>query len=72
MAAETIKTERLILRDIKKNDVKNLKYLLKPEIETYSGPYMPHNKNNFYNTLTESKETPLGELLLMMVHLLEI
>ena len=44
MVAETIKTERLILRDIKKNDVKNLKYLLKPEIETYSGPYMPHNK----------------------------
>ncbi len=44
MAAQTIKTERLVLRDIKKTDARNLNYLLKPEIEKYSGPYMPHNK----------------------------
>ena len=44
MAAQTIKTERLVLRDIKKTDAKNFNYLLKPEIEKYSGPYMPHNK----------------------------
>ena len=44
MAAEILKTKRLILRNIKKSDVKNLKYLLNPAIEDYSGPYMPHNK----------------------------
>lgn len=44
MAAQTIKTNRLILRDIKKSDAKNIKYLLKPEIENFSGTYMPHNK----------------------------
>lgn len=43
MAAQTIKTERLTLRAIKKSDAKNIKYLLKPEIENFSGPYMPHN-----------------------------
>ena len=43
MSARTIKTTRLVLRDIRKSDVKNLKYLLKPEIESFSGPYMPHN-----------------------------
>ncbi len=44
MSAQTIKTERLILRDIKKSDYKNIEYLLKPEIENFSGPHMPHNK----------------------------
>lgn len=44
MAAQTIKTNRLILRELKKSDAKNLKYLLKPEIESVSGPNMPHNK----------------------------
>lgn len=44
MSAQTIKTTRLVLRDIKKGDVKNIVYLLKPEIEKFSGPYMPHNK----------------------------
>lgn len=44
MAAQTIKTERLTLRSIKKSDAKNLTYLLKPEIENFSGPIMPHNK----------------------------
>lgn len=43
MAAQTIKTARLTLRAIKKSDAKNIKYLLKPEIENFSGPYMPHN-----------------------------
>ncbi len=44
MSAQTIKTERLILRNIKKSDAKNIEYLLKPEIENTSGTYMPHNK----------------------------
>ncbi len=44
MSAQTIKTERLILRNIKKSDAKNIEYLLKPEIENTSGKYMPHNK----------------------------
>lgn len=44
MITHTIKTERLTLRNIKKSDAKNLKYLLKPEIENISGPYMPHNQ----------------------------
>lgn len=43
MSAQTIKTNRLILRAIKKSDAQNLKYLLKPEIQNFSGPYMPHN-----------------------------
>ena len=43
MSAPTIKTERLILRNIEKEDANNLKYLLCPEIENNSGPYMPHN-----------------------------
>lgn len=44
MAAQIIKTKRLVLRAIKKSDTKNIEYLLKPEIESFSGPYMPHNK----------------------------
>ncbi len=44
MGAQTIKTERLLLRNLKRSDAKNLKYLLKPEIESVAGPYMPHNK----------------------------
>lgn len=44
MAAPTIKTERLILRNIEKDDADNLKYLLHPEIEATSGPYMPHSQ----------------------------
>ncbi len=43
MSAQTIKTNRLILRAIKKSDAQNLKYLLKPEIQNFSGPYMPQN-----------------------------
>ena len=42
MAAPTLKTDRLILRNIEKSDAQHLKYLLKPEIEAVSGPYMPH------------------------------
>ncbi len=55
MAAETIKTKRLILRNIKKSDTKNLKYLLKPEIENDSGPYMPHNKKQLLQHIDRIK-----------------
>ena len=44
MAAPTLKTDRLILRNIEKSDAQYLKYLLKPEIEAVSGPYMPHSE----------------------------
>ncbi len=44
MAAQKFKTERLLLRDIKKSDAKNIEYLLKSEIESFCGPNMPHNK----------------------------
>lgn len=55
MAGQTIKTNRLILRDIKKSDVKNIKYLLKPEIENFSGPYMPHNKKQLSQHINRIK-----------------
>lgn len=44
MSAPTLKTKRLTLRSIENSDVKNITYLLKPEIENHSGPYMPHNE----------------------------
>ena len=44
MAAPTLKTDRLILKNIEKSDAQYLKYLLKPEIEAVSGPYMPHSE----------------------------
>lgn len=55
MSAQTIKTERLVLRDIKKSDAKNLNYLLKPEIEKCSGPYMPHNKKQLLQHIDRIK-----------------
>lgn len=63
MSAQTIKTNRLVLRDIKKSDAKNIEYLLKPEIENLSGPYMPHKKNNSYSILIELRVTQHGALL---------
>lgn len=45
MSAPTIKTERLILRSIEESDALQLKYLLCPEIEKTSGPYMPHSED---------------------------
>lgn len=44
MAAPVLKTKRLILRNIEKSDAQFMRYLLKPEIENASGPYMPHNE----------------------------
>lgn len=44
MTAITIQTDRLILCPLNKKDYKNISYLLKPEIEKFSGPFMPHNK----------------------------
>ncbi len=55
MAAQTIKTNRLILRDIKKSDAKKIEYLLKPEIENFSGPYMPHNKKQLLQHINRIK-----------------
>ena len=55
MAAQTIKTNRLILRDIMKSDAKNIKYLLKPEIENFSGPYMPHNEKQLLQHINRIK-----------------
>lgn len=55
MSAQTIKTNRLILRAIKKSDAQNLKYLLKPEIEKFSGPYMPHNKKQLTQHINRIK-----------------
>ena len=45
MSAPTIKTERLILKNIEESDALQLKYLLCPEIEKSSGPYMPHSED---------------------------
>lgn len=70
MSAQTIKTERSILRDIKKTDTKSLEYLLKPEIKNFSGPYMPHNKRQLSHHIDKIKGDTTWELLLMMVHLL--
>ncbi len=55
MSAKTIKTVRLILRDVKKSDVKNIEYLLKPEIENISGPFMPHNKKQLKQHIEKIK-----------------
>ncbi len=55
MSAHTIKTNRLILRNIKKSDAKNIEYLLKPEIENFSGPYMPHNKKQLLQHINRIK-----------------
>lgn len=55
MAAQFIETKRLILRNIKKSDAKNLIYLLKPEIERFSGPYMPHNKRQLLKHIDRIK-----------------
>lgn len=55
MSAQTIKTKRLILRTIKNSDAKNIKYLLKPEIENFSGPYMPHNKKQLLHHIDRIK-----------------
>lgn len=55
MSAQTIKTERLILSNIKKSDAKNIVYLLKPEIEKFSGPYMPHNKKQLKQYIEKIK-----------------
>lgn len=45
MTTPTIQTDRLLLRALNKNDFCNMWYLLKPEIEHFSGPYMPHTEN---------------------------
>lgn len=55
MSAQIIKTERLVLRDIKKCDVKNMEYLLNPEIKNSSGPYMPHNKKQLKQHIEKIK-----------------
>ena len=55
MAAQTIKTNRLVLRNIKKSDIKNIVYLLKPEIEKFSGPYMPHSKKQLSRHINKIK-----------------
>lgn len=43
MPAPTLTTARLMLRNLTADDAQNLTYLLKPEIESVSGPYMPHH-----------------------------
>ncbi len=55
MSAQTIKTNRLILRELKKRDAKNIKYLLKPEIEKFSGPYMLHDKKHLLQHINRIK-----------------
>lgn len=49
MSAITIQTDRLKLRPLNKKDYKNIGYLLKAEIENFSGPVMPHNKKQLQN-----------------------
>ena len=46
MPSPILKTERLILRNLEKSDAASLAYLLKPEIENFAGPYMPHSESD--------------------------
>ena len=43
LTAPILTTQRLKLRAIQSDDFTNIKYLLHPEIEKHSGPYMPHS-----------------------------
>ena len=64
MSAITIQTERLILRALNENDCSNIRYLLKPEIESFSGPYMPHNEEQLKQHIDRIKgNTSWGILL---------
>jgi RimJ/RimL family protein N-acetyltransferase len=44
--APYLSTKRLILRPLRYDDSKNLAYLLCPEIQKDSGPFMPHSFND--------------------------
>ncbi len=50
-----METERLNLRPLKDSDAENMLYLLKPEIEKESGPYMPHRYEDLQNHIRRIK-----------------
>lgn len=64
MAAPTLTTKRLTLRNIIDSDAQRMRYLLKPEIERAAGPYMPHSEDQLFRHLNRIKgDTAWGILL---------